>query len=128
VSSIDPHKVDVPNSVTRIFEWYVVWCDSKSKYQRDICLKETGLRGQNMITIPNLNSQHHLRDLYDHLKNTEIFDLIINKIFIRAPCITISSGQFRTNHMFSYPWRSGLVGKSNHIRPSTTLRLVYHTL
>lgn len=64
-----------------------------------------------MITIPNLNSQHHLRDLYDHLKSTEIFDLIINKIFIRAPCITRKVDMasvwicqpFRTNHMFSYP-------------------------
>ena len=38
-------KADVPHSVaflnrTPIFEWYVVWCDSKHKYQEDImCLQ-----------------------------------------------------------------------------------------
>ena len=33
------------------FEWYVVGCGSKNGYQKDVCLKEIGLRAQNMITI-----------------------------------------------------------------------------
>ena len=50
------HKVDVPNSVTcptqkPIFEWYVVWCGSKNGHQKDMRLKEIGLRAQNMITF-----------------------------------------------------------------------------
>ena len=31
---------------TSIFEWYVVWCDSKNRYQKDRCLKEIGLHAQ----------------------------------------------------------------------------------
>jgi hypothetical protein len=46
----------VPNLVTHrnltpIFEWYVVQCDPKTKYQNDICIKVTRLRAQNMLTI-----------------------------------------------------------------------------
>ena len=50
-------KVDIPDSNTtiiwtRIFEWYVVRCGSKNGYQKGImCLKEIGLRAQNMIII-----------------------------------------------------------------------------
>ena len=49
-------KVDVPNSVsdlnqTPTVEWYVVRCGSLERYQKDMCLKETGLHAQNMITI-----------------------------------------------------------------------------
>ena len=50
------HKADVPNLVTYlyqtpIFEWYVVRCGSKNRYQNDLCLKEIGLHAQNMVTI-----------------------------------------------------------------------------
>ena len=53
-------KVDVPNLVTYpnwipIFEWYVVWCGFKNGHQKDICLKEIGLRAQN-INQSKLNS------------------------------------------------------------------------
>ena len=34
-----------------MFEWYVVWCGSKNKYQIDICTNEIGLRIENMIFI-----------------------------------------------------------------------------
>ena len=36
---------------TPIFEWYVVWCGSKNKSQKEMCLEEVGLCAQNMITI-----------------------------------------------------------------------------
>ena len=53
------NKIDVPDSViylseTSIFEWYMVRCDSKNKYQKSVCLKEIGLHAQNMITFLNL--------------------------------------------------------------------------
>ena len=53
-------KVDNPSSsaflnMTRIFEWYGVWCDSMKGYQKDTCLKEEiALLSQNMITILGL--------------------------------------------------------------------------
>ena len=35
---------------TCIFEWYVVGCGSKNKYQKDVmCLKEIEVRAQTMI-------------------------------------------------------------------------------
>jgi hypothetical protein len=44
----------MPNFVTYLirtheFEWYVVRCHSNNIYQKDMCLEEVGLRGQNMI-------------------------------------------------------------------------------
>ena len=80
-------KVDLPNLVTYldwtpIFEWYVVICDSKNRYETDMCLKEIGLRAQNMITIFRLNSQHKWGDLYDYLMSTTIFTLILHKILV----------------------------------------------
>ena len=46
----------MPNLVTHrnwtpTFEWCVVQCDSKTKYQNDMCIKVTRLRAQNMITF-----------------------------------------------------------------------------
>jgi hypothetical protein len=35
---------------TPIFEWYVVWYDSKNGYPKNMCLKGIGLRVQNMIS------------------------------------------------------------------------------
>jgi hypothetical protein len=34
-----------------MFECYVIWCGSKNIYQKDMCLKVSGLCAQNMITI-----------------------------------------------------------------------------
>ena len=85
-------KVDVPNSVTYlrrtlIFEWYVVWCGSKNKYQKDTCLKEIGLHAQNMITIVASIIDLLGGNLYDHSMSTRIFTLILNKIYVWAPKI-----------------------------------------
>ena len=50
-------KVDMPNSVTYlnrtpIFEWYVDWCGSRNRCQKDnMYLQEIGLHAQKMITI-----------------------------------------------------------------------------
>ena len=79
----------MPNLVTchnwiPIFEWYVVRCDPKTKYQNDMCIKETRLCAQNMITILGsiVNIIWGLGDLYDHLMSMRIFTLKMNKIFI----------------------------------------------
>jgi hypothetical protein len=46
----------VPNLITYlnwtpILEWHVVWCGSKNRYQKDMCLKESGLCTHNIISI-----------------------------------------------------------------------------
>lgn len=58
------HNANVPNSFTYnpnrkpTFEWYMVKCDSKNGYKKDVCLKKIELHDQNMITI--LNSIVHI--------------------------------------------------------------------
>ena len=64
---------------TPAFEWYVVRCGSKnacSKRDRTTCSKHAN--------HSKLISQYALGDLYDHLTNTRILILIMNKIFILA--------------------------------------------
>ena len=34
-----------------IFEWFVVWCGSNNGCRKEECLKEIGLRAQNLMTI-----------------------------------------------------------------------------
>ena len=34
-----------------MFEWYVVWCNCKDGYQKDVGFEEIGLHVQNVITI-----------------------------------------------------------------------------
>ena len=80
-------KVDVSISVpsldwTPIFEWYVVRCGSKNIYQKDTCLKEIRLLAQNIITILGSIANIIGGDLYDHLTNTRILTLVIDKILI----------------------------------------------
>ena len=79
------NKVDMCNLVTYlywtpIFEWYVVWCGSKSKYQKDKCSKEIGLCVLNIITmlalIMNIIGGNLLFNEHKNLT------LIVNKIFI----------------------------------------------
>ena len=46
---------------TPIFKWYVVRCGCKNKHQKYTCLKEIGLRAENiaiMETITNIISGH----------------------------------------------------------------------
>ena len=50
-------KVDNSHSVaflikTPVIESYVVWCDAKNRYQKDMCLKEIKGHVQNKIPIP----------------------------------------------------------------------------
>ena len=56
LSCCPPVKVDVPKSNiamiwTSMFEWYMDRCESKDRNQKDMYLKEIGLRAQNMLTI-----------------------------------------------------------------------------
>ena len=62
-------------------QWYVVRCGSMNKHQQDICLKETGLRAQDMRVILG-HSRHDSEDLCDHLMKMNFFTLIMKKIFI----------------------------------------------
>ena len=67
-------------------------------------------------------------DLYDHLTSTRISTLIMNKmIFIRAPKIRREGGYGVDLELLTiscsslcvpYNRRSGLVGESNHLRPT----------
>ena len=53
---------------------------------KDLCLREVGLRVQNMITILGILVDMILRpgggNLYDYLMSTRIITLIMNNIFI----------------------------------------------
>ena len=42
---------------------------SKDRHQKAMCLKEIGLRAQNMLTI--LNNHHDRGDVYDHFHRRE---------------------------------------------------------
>ena len=73
---------------TPILEWCVVRSRSKNEPEKgDMCLKEIGLWAQNWLTTLGSNSQQNWGDLYDHVMNSRIFTLTMNKIFIWAPRI-----------------------------------------
>ena len=80
----------MPNSVTDLTRKplfkFKMWFDvaPRTDTKEYMCLKQIELHAQNMITI----SQHNWGDLYDHLMNTSIFTLIMNKMFIWAVKIT----------------------------------------
>ena len=79
-------KVDVSNMVncfdwTPIFEWYVVRCDSKNGYQKDV-IKRYCVMCSKYDKHSRFNNHHNWRDLYDHLMSTRILTLIMNKISI----------------------------------------------
>ena len=53
--------VDMPNSITYldqtpIFEWYLVRCGSKNRYQKDMCIEEIGLTCSKYDNHSRLNS------------------------------------------------------------------------
>ena len=57
-------KVDNPYSDTflirtPVFEGYVVWCGSKNRDQKGMCLKEVGLNAQNNDNHTMFNRQHN---------------------------------------------------------------------
>ena len=60
-----------------IIEWHEDWCDFKTRYQKDTCLKEFGLNAKNMTTRSRLDSQYDLENLYDHSINAKISILIL---------------------------------------------------
>ena len=55
---------------TRILEWCVVSCGSKSRHQNNMCLKEIGLHAQNLLAIlgsvVNIGGEHRWHHLCDH--------------------------------------------------------------
>ena len=63
----------------------LVRCDSKNGYQKNMISKEIGLPAQNMLSILSSTINIIVEDLHDHFMSTRIFNLILNKIFIRAP-------------------------------------------
>ena len=57
---------------TPVFEWCVVTCGSKNQYQKDTCLKETGLKVLKIANNFRLNSPHNWGgDLYNQLHKKE---------------------------------------------------------
>ena len=54
----------------------------KYRHPKNICLNETGLHPQNLLTIFKVNSQCNWVNLDDALIGKRIFSLIMNKIFI----------------------------------------------
>ena len=44
---------------TPVFEWCVVRCGSKNEYQKNICLKETGLEVLKIANYSRLSSPHN---------------------------------------------------------------------
>lgn len=77
-------KVDVPHSITYlnytlIFE-YMVWCGSKKWSQKDVCLWEIKLHIHNLMIFMSPIVNIIEKDLFDHLMNTRIVTLIMNKI------------------------------------------------
>ena len=69
--------------------------------------------------------------VYDHLTNKRISTFKANKVFIQAPKIM---RKVVVALRVSYLRISGLIGKSNHLRPSTlvdilnTIDLVFHQI
>jgi len=63
----------------------MIRCDSKNKYQKDTCLKETEPRVQNVITVLgstiNINSKTYM---YDNSMSARIFTKRMNEVFIQA--------------------------------------------
>jgi hypothetical protein len=77
-------KVDGPNSVTYlsltpIFEWSVVRCESKNGHQKDTCLEEGGLSMSTILSsVTNIFKRACMT--IDHLISKRIFTLVVNKI------------------------------------------------
>lgn len=67
---------------TPMFEWYVGSCGFKNRHSKDMCLKESGLHAQTMLTIPDSTMNMIGGHMYDYSMSTRIFTLITNKIFI----------------------------------------------
>ena len=59
-----------------------VRCGSKNGHQNYMCLNKIGLRAQSMLTIEDSKININWENPYDHLINTRIFTLMMNKTII----------------------------------------------
>jgi hypothetical protein len=94
--------------ISTLFEWYVVRCSSKSKYQKDTFLKHWTMCSKN-DNHSRLDDQHIWGDPYDCLMSSRILSLVMNKMFIRAPKIIqkVPTTSLRVVHSllyFAYLW------------------------
>ena len=67
-------------------------CESDNRYQKDILkvfFKEVGTMCSNYAYHSQLNSQHDLGDIYDHVMSRKNFTLIL---FIQAPGYNVANG------------------------------------
>ena len=67
---------------TSIFEWCVLSWDLNMDTNETKCLKEVGLRAQNMVTILGSIVNMIGEDLYDHLIRMRMLTLTINNLVI----------------------------------------------
>ena len=98
----------------------MVWWSSKNGDQKNMGSKEIGLCAQNMTTISNSTVNIIGGNLYDHLMSTKIFTLIMNEIFMSFEesgySLDLDLLPMSSYLHFSYPSRSGQVGKCNQLR------------
>jgi hypothetical protein len=84
-------NVDLPNSIIDLkikqptFEWYVVKCDSKNRYQEDMYLKDIGLHAQKHDNYSRFSNPQIWEHRYDPFVSMRIFTLIMDKKFMQAP-------------------------------------------
>ena len=67
---------------TPIFEWCVLSWDLNMDTNETKCLKEVGLRAQNMVTILGSIVNMIGEDLYNHLIRMRMLTLTINNLVI----------------------------------------------
>ena len=75
------HTIELQADVPKLIltqHWYVVRCGSMNRHQQDICLKEIGLRAQDMRVMLG-HTRHDSEDLCDHLINMKTFTLMMKK-------------------------------------------------
>ena len=99
--------------------WFIVWCGFKNRYHKDwtTCSK--------CRNHSRFSGQHNWGDLYDHLMSTRILISIMNMTFIWAHKIyeesddTVKLDLLTISYYSrdSYPKRSGLLRKTNYLRP-----------
>ena len=99
--------------------WFIVWCGFKNRYQND------WTKCSNCRNHSRFSGQHNWGDLYDHLMSTRILISIMNMTFIWAHKIyeesddTVKLDLLTISYYSrgSYPKRSGLLRRTNYLRP-----------
>lgn len=72
--------------LTSIFEWYMIRYRSKNEHQNKHVFKKDWIMCSQHVNHFRLSDQHDWRGgLYDHLRITIVFVLIVNQMFIRVP-------------------------------------------